>query len=118
MIHLLLEARKGNLKHESKVDEGSGFATVEESDISKAGKTLSVELTDEIIAAQALIFFFAGFETSASIMSFMSLELAINTDVQQKLLEEVDEVYKEYRHNIAYDVILKMKYLDQVVCGK
>ncbi|KAI7815403.1 cytochrome p450 [Rhyzopertha dominica] len=116
MIHLLLEARKGNLKHESKVDEGSGFATVEESDINKAGKTLSVELTDEIIAAQALIFFFAGFETSASIMSFMSLELAINTDVQQKLLEEIDEVYKEYGHNITYDVILRMKYLDQVVC--
>lgn len=118
MIHLLLEARKGNLKHESKADESSGFATVEESDIGKSQKSRSVELTDEVIAAQAMIFFFAGFETSSTVMSFMSLELAINTDVQQRLLEEIDEVYKQYGDNVSYDAIMKMQYLDQVISGK
>lgn len=117
MIHLLMEARKGNLKHESKTDESTGFATVEESDIGKSKSSRTVELTDEVVAAQALIFFFAGFETTSAVLSFTALELAINTDVQEKLIEEVDEVAKEYGENVPYDVIMKMKYLDQVVSG-
>lgn len=118
MIHLLLEARKGNLKHETnKADESTGFATVEESDVGKTHRSLSIELTDETIVAQALIFFFAGFETSTA-LSFMALELAINADVQHKLIDEIDMVYKEYTDDVPYDVILKMQYLDQVVSGK
>lgn len=112
-----MEARKGNLKHESKTDESTGFATVEESDIGKAASTKTVELTNETIAAQALIFLFAGFETSSAVLSFMALELAINTDVQEKLVEEIDEVARKHGENVPYDVILKMKYLDQVISG-
>lgn len=42
MIHLLMEARKGQLKHEEiKVkDEDAGFATVEESEVGKGNKLL------------------------------------------------------------------------------
>lgn len=35
MIHLLMEAKKGKLKHGDKKDEAAGFATVEESDVGK-----------------------------------------------------------------------------------
>jgi cytochrome P450 family 9 len=35
MIQLLMEAKKGSLKHESTVDQDAGFATVEESSMGK-----------------------------------------------------------------------------------
>lgn len=38
MMHLLMEAKKGNLKHESKEEKDAGFATVLESDLIKNGQ--------------------------------------------------------------------------------
>ncbi|KAI7815406.1 cytochrome p450 [Rhyzopertha dominica] len=112
MIHLLMEARKGNLKHENDVD--LGFATAEESEINKARK-LKMDLSDDVVVAQAFIFFVAGFDTSSTVMSFMSMELAANEDVQKKLLEEVDQVFEKHGQNPSYETILGMKYLDQVL---
>jgi cytochrome P450 family 9 len=73
MINLLMEARKNGLKHEeSEPQQDAGFATVQESEIGKSTKTHKLELTDQDITSQALIFFFAGFETVSSLMCFMA----------------------------------------------
>lgn len=117
MINLLMQAKKGKLKHEQRTDEDEGFATAQESDI-KNGESKQRELTDDDLVAQALIFFFAGFDTSSTLMSFMSLELAINPDVQQTLQTEIDDALRKSDENITYEAILKLKYLDQVVSGK
>nr|QZM07458.1 cytochrome P450 monooxygenase CYP9EK4 [Lasioderma serricorne] len=115
MIHLLMEARKGQLQHEKSTTENdAGFATVEESEVGKT-KTKKLELTDDDIAAQALIFFLAGFDTTGSTMSFLALELAKNPDVQEKLQEEIDGVLERTKGNVTYEDITKMKYLDQVL---
>ncbi|RZC38896.1 cytochrome P450 9e2-like [Asbolus verrucosus] len=115
LLHLLMEARKGKLKHETVKDEkGEGFATVEESHIGK--NTKQMELTDNHIVAQALLFFFAGFETVSTASSFLAHELAVNPDVQKKLQEEIDAVNEEHEGKIPYEILLSMKYFDQVVC--
>nr|WCC58102.1 cytochrome P450 [Pharsalia antennata] len=115
MIHLLMEARKGRLKHEEEKtsDKDTGFATVEESHIGKSASKM--ELTDDVITAQALVFFLAGFETTSTLLSFLSYELALNPDVQSKLQEEVDRATKGGSKKVSYEEILGMKYLDQVV---
>ncbi|EFA09142.1 cytochrome P450 9D4 [Tribolium castaneum] len=114
LIHLLMEARKGKLKHDNSNNEGGdGFATVEESDIGKNFKKM--ELTDELMVAQALLFFFAGFETVSTGASFLAHELATNPDVQRKLQEEIDSVLEENQEKISYITIQSMKYLDQVI---
>lgn len=113
-IQLLLEARKGLLKREDKIVPDAGFAAVNES---KTGKYQSLKLTDDDIAAQTLIFFLAAFETSATTMCFMMLELALNRDVQLKLQSEIDETMIACNGQLTYDVIAKMSYLDQVVSG-
>jgi len=63
-----------------------------------------------------MIFFIAGFDSIASAMQFLMYELAIDKDVQRKLLEEVDEVLQELNGQLpTYEVIQKMDYLDMVV---
>ncbi|KAJ3645263.1 hypothetical protein Zmor_022932 [Zophobas morio] len=114
LIQLLLEAQKGKLKHEHTVDDvKEGFATVEESHIGR--NTKQMVLTDEHIVAQALLFFFAGFETVSNASSLMAHELAVNPDVQKKLQEEIDDVRQQYGEKVPYEALLSMKYLDQVV---
>lgn len=49
-------------------------------------------------------------------MSFTAYELVANPDVQQKLYQEIAGVTEQLDgQQITYDVIQKMKYLDQVV---
>lgn len=75
------------------------------------------ELTDSIIASQAFVFFVAGFETSSSTISHALYELAQNQEIQDKLREEIKEIY-EKNGELTYDVIKNMKYLDKVLKGK
>ncbi|XP_063916556.1 cytochrome P450 9e2-like [Zophobas morio] len=116
MIHLLLEARKNGLKHEeTELLQDTGFATAAESEFNKNPKNAKAEITDEDITSQALIFFFAGFDAVSSLMSFMSHELAVNPDVQTRLIEEVDATLEACEGKLTYEALLGMKYLDMVV---
>ncbi|XP_063915545.1 cytochrome P450 9e2-like [Zophobas morio] len=116
MIHLLLEARKNGLKHDEKqLVQDAGFAAVEESEIHKDPKNTKLKITDQDITAQALVFFFAGFDSVAALMCFMAHELAVNPDVQKKLLLEVDETLDFCKGKITYEALLGMKYMDMVV---
>lgn len=97
-------------------DVREGFATVEEFEKSKKGKLM--ELDDEMIAAQAVFFFFAGFDTVSSALSFAAYELALNPDIQERLCGEIDEAMEKMNEKISYDELLKLEYLDMVVSGK
>ncbi|XP_063915547.1 cytochrome P450 9e2-like isoform X2 [Zophobas morio] len=116
MIHLLLEARKNGLKHEdTETVQDTGFATVAESEITKNPKIKKTEITDQDIISQALIFFFAGFDTVSTLMSFMSYELAVNPAIQNRLIDEVDETLETCKGKLTYEALLGMKYMDMVV---
>lgn len=117
LIQLLLEARKGKLKSETaKEEKREGFATAEEAEADPNAQ--HIELSDEHIVAQAMLFFFAGFDTVSTTSSFMAHELAANPDVQKKLQHEIDNVRQRYGSKIPYEGVLGMKYLDQVVSGE
>ncbi|EDW00825.1 GH21101 [Drosophila grimshawi] len=72
-------------------------------------------LTFNELAAQAFIFFVAGFETSSTTMGFALYELAQNQDVQDKLRKEIHEVLAKHNNVYSYDNIKEMAYLEQVV---
>ncbi|XP_049772241.1 cytochrome P450 9e2-like [Schistocerca cancellata] len=102
MIHLLMQARRGELAPE----DGQKNGTAE-------GKRRY--LTDEDIAAQAMIFFIAGFDTVSTALTFCSYLLATHQDVQRRLQREVDELMEKSGGQPSYEQVMGCQYLDMVI---
>lgn len=92
-----------NLKDESCLDE-NGNATA--------------SLTDIQIAAQAHMVFFAGYESSSSLLSFTLFELAKNPHLQEKLRQEIERVMKAHDGQLTYEIMNEMGFLNMVLKGK
>ncbi|XP_047105613.1 cytochrome P450 9e2-like [Schistocerca piceifrons] len=103
MIHLMMQARRGELT--SQEEEVNGTTEVK-------GKP---PLTDEDVTAQAVIFFFGGFDTVSSLMVFSSYLLATHPDVQRRLQREVDDVMQKSGGQPSYEEVLGCQYLDMVL---
>jgi len=80
-----------------------------ESNIKLSNK--KIDITEDDIIANAILFFLAGYETTASMLSFLFYSLAINPECQQKLYEEVIE----FNSQADYDTIARMPYLDACI---
>lgn len=108
VIQMLLQAKKGQLKLESGDAEELSYT---ESKVKKISNW-----TDEDLVAQALVLFLGGFETTAALMQCVSYELAMNADIQQILVKEVDEMLQQLDgKSITYDQLHQMKFLDMCV---
>lgn len=118
MINIMMQVREGSLKHQVEDEpknEQDGFATVEESDVGRA--TVTRKWNDDEVVAQCLLFFAAGFDTSSTVLTLAAYELVANPDIQQKLYEEILQTNEGIGGKpITYDVLQKMKYMDQVIC--
>ncbi|KAL6437244.1 hypothetical protein ACFW04_005052 [Cataglyphis niger] len=66
------------------------------------------------LLAQAALFFAAGFETSATILSFALYELALNPEIQNKLRKEILQTLVKFDGKITYEMIISLSYLDMV----
>ncbi|XP_050454367.1 probable cytochrome P450 6a13 [Cataglyphis hispanica] len=80
----------------------------------EASESNDIVIDDKVIAAQAFIFFLAGFDTTSLTMSFALYELAANPKIQEKLYDEIRAAYEKHGC-LSYDSISEMKYLDCVV---
>ncbi|VDI83243.1 Hypothetical predicted protein [Mytilus galloprovincialis] len=71
-------------------------------------------LTNNEILANSLIFFLAGYETTANVLSFVLYCLALYPDYADKVRHEVaDNIGKE---KPTYDNVSKLQYLDMFIC--
>ncbi|XP_018321415.1 probable cytochrome P450 6a13 isoform X2 [Agrilus planipennis] len=102
-MQLLMDLRNQELKVNSSIIEN------EQNVFYQNGLSL------EEIAAQAYVFFAAGFESSSSTLNFLMYEIVQNLDIQQKLREEVQRVLKTHGNKITYDAIQEMTYMDKCV---
>lgn len=75
-------------------------------------------LTMNEIAAQAFVFFIAGFETSSLTLVFALYELAQNMDVQKKAREEIAKLFNKHDGKFTYEAMLHIPYIDQIINGK
>uniref|UniRef100_A0A336K4Q1 CSON012845 protein n=1 Tax=Culicoides sonorensis TaxID=179676 RepID=A0A336K4Q1_CULSO len=70
---------------------------------------------DEFIV-QCVSFFFAGFETAASWFMFLAYELAMNPEIQNTLIEEIDEANRNLGDKpLTYEYLQNLKYFDCVI---
>ncbi|CAG0890363.1 unnamed protein product [Darwinula stevensoni] len=65
-------------------------------------------ITEEVIAAQSLTFFVAGFDTTASMMNFLTYILAIRPDIQDRLYEEIEKNVEERANEDGIQRIILM----------
>ncbi|EDV35648.1 uncharacterized protein Dana_GF12365 [Drosophila ananassae] len=105
---------KNNIKRNDFMDQLIQLRA-EDQEAAKKGKgiDLSHGLTIEQMAAQAFVFFVAGFETSSSTMGFCLYELALQPDIQDRVREEIQSVLNG--GEITYDALAQMTYLEQVI---
>uniref|UniRef100_A0A3B4BC54 unspecific monooxygenase n=1 Tax=Periophthalmus magnuspinnatus TaxID=409849 RepID=A0A3B4BC54_9GOBI len=71
-------------------------------------------LSDHEILSQAMIFLFAGYETTSSSMCFLAYNLALHPDVMEKLQAEIDSTFPN-KAPLQYQELMQMEYLDSVV---
>nr|AGJ51945.1 cytochrome P450 CYP6BQ22 [Dastarcus helophoroides] len=101
-MHLLIQ-----LKNKGKLVEDGNLSADKDDD--------GDVITFNELAAQAFVFFIAGFETSSTTMTFCLFELASNPDIQKKLRQEVLDVLEKYNGELTYDAIMDMHYMEKVV---
>jgi cytochrome P450 family 9 len=115
VIHLLMQLKKGQLERpaEEKPND-AGFATVEESELGK--QLVNRKWSETELIAQCFVFFLAGFSTTSELLSFLSYELALNPEIQQRLYEEILDMNGKLNGDaLTYEGVQKMKYLDMVI---
>ncbi|GIY24665.1 cytochrome P450 3A29 [Caerostris darwini] len=93
----------------------NNYDTETNDQVFKNAQSKKATLTTEELIAQCVIFFLAGFETTASTLSFVSYYLALNPDIQDRLVEELDEAVRAGNGELTYEAVQSMKYLDNVI---
>lgn len=119
--------------------KNQGYVSVDkedkETEVNKAVSGTPKKIDMNCLAAQVFLFFiagdknlffhrhkldffllFTGFETSSSTMSFGLFELARKPEIQKKIQQELDKVFKAAgAEGITYEMMNELKYLEAVI---
>uniref|UniRef100_A0AAT9UTT9 Cytochrome P450 6PZ26 n=1 Tax=Maconellicoccus hirsutus TaxID=177089 RepID=A0AAT9UTT9_MACHI len=81
------------------------------------GKCLKsdIEMTNNLLAAQCILFFAAGYEAASTTLGFTLLELALNPHIQNKVRQEILDVLSTNDGQLTYDLMKQMTYTDMVI---
>ncbi|XP_078362560.1 cytochrome P450 3A2-like isoform X2 [Oculina patagonica] len=80
----------------------------------KDGKTIS-KLSDDEVLAQSFTFMLAGYETTSNALAYTTYCLALNPEVQDKLIKEIDDAVGD-NETADYETVQNLEYLDMVLC--
>ncbi|KAJ2942963.1 hypothetical protein O0L34_g15153 [Tuta absoluta] len=83
--------------------------------MSKKGEIVSLKVDDELLVAQIVLFFAAGFETTSSTTSFTLYQLAMHQEAQERARVEVDEYLKRKEGKLEYDCVAQMPFLEACI---
>lgn len=72
-------------------------------------------LSNGQIIAQALLFMLAGADTTGTALTYTSYFLALNTEYQDKLIQEIDTVLEKHDGEITYEGVNEMEYMNKCI---
>lgn len=102
-VDLMLEIKaKGGIECES----------FEKTKLDGSPERVSLEFDKDLIAAQMLVFFAAGYETSTHTISYTLHELAYNPEEQKKIQANIDQTLAAHSYKFTYESIKEMHYLE------
>ena len=115
LIDLMLDCMKpseeGNV--ENKDEEGYGLV---EQDVNLKFKKKRVELNEDIVVSNCLLFLAAGYDTTGKTLAFLGYYLSKHPEIQANLQEEIDQAYSDNDGKVPeYNTIQELPYLDMCV---
>ncbi|XP_046333728.2 cytochrome P450 3A24-like isoform X1 [Haliotis rufescens] len=99
-LQLMLNSHKLEVKQEEK--DSASYVEMD--------KSLRRGMTNDEILGNAMLFLFAGYETTNVTLAYFAYNLAINQDCQDRLIEEIDRVLNGQPPD--YESMSKLEYLD------
>ncbi|TRY75154.1 hypothetical protein TCAL_08536 [Tigriopus californicus] len=117
LIDLMIDAIHANNKpveDELKPEDSNQYD--QDSRLNHKVKTGAID--ELMVVATALIILVAGYDTTAMTMTYCAYQLAMNPEVQDELLAEIDEAMNNLEHGQDfpdYSTIMGMPYLDAVL---
>ena len=72
-------------------------------------------LTDLEIVSQCFTFIVAGYETTANALTYTAYLLALNPDIQEKLIDQIMEYISDHSELSLYNMAQELTYLDMVI---
>ncbi|CAG2169280.1 unnamed protein product, partial [Oppiella nova] len=117
-LQLMLDANDKNNETENNTELNSD-TTGQMSELNTdehpgAIQTHNKGMSDAEMISQCVLFFVAGYETTATTISYATYLLAKNTTSQERLFEESKRIF-ESKSDIDYDAIERLEYLNGVV---
>uniref|UniRef100_A0A8C2WIG7 unspecific monooxygenase n=1 Tax=Cyclopterus lumpus TaxID=8103 RepID=A0A8C2WIG7_CYCLU len=113
VLEKIREERSGSSKKISPQDVLQNMINSQTANKASKGKQKK-GLTDHEILSQAIMFMFAGYETSTTTLVFLAYNLATNPEVMKRLQEEIDSTFPD-KGAVRYEALMQMEYLDCVV---
>ncbi|XP_026324740.1 cytochrome P450 9e2-like [Hyposmocoma kahamanoa] len=98
-IQTLVDAAQGKLKQEMELDINSNQDKCTE------------KFTDDDLVAQAVLFYVAGYDTTANLINYFLYEMAANPEAQQRLQQEIDTMPGGEDVDL-YEVVQELEYLE------
>ncbi|XP_069108537.1 cytochrome P450 3A29-like [Argopecten irradians] len=112
-VRAMIEERRRNPSNRTDLLQLMLNASLEMSDANANEKAEKKTLTTDEIIGQSFLFFLAGYETTASLLSFSAYELMCNPEVQDRVYDEIVEQLGE--EEPTYDNISRLKYMELVL---
>jgi len=114
IIDVLVEELKSSSKNKSQTYE-SDFEKDAAIDTSGLKDIKDIGYDEEtLLIANALLFFFAGFETTSTGISIICHKLAIFPDLQEKVYNEINDVIGDCE-DVSFEQLQEMKYMDMFI---
>lgn len=79
---------------------------------------LFLDFSEDDLVAQAVLFYVAGYDTTANLINYFLYEMALNPKVQERLQDELDRLPGTHDIKETYDNVQRLEYMEMCVNGK